>query len=69
MGVGSVTEAIITGLFALGVALLGWFLRRLDRNNTKQHADNTGLLHEIHADVKVVQQRLNHHIEWHLEDK
>lgn len=56
----------IAGLSAIAVVIVGWALRRLDHHNTEQHAENLGVLREIRDDVKVVQNRLNDHIDWHL---
>lgn len=59
-------EPVITGLFAVGVVVVGWLLRRFDRHNTVQHAENLGVLKEIRQDVKDVHNRVTDHIEWHL---
>ena len=52
---------------------LAWLLDRFDKRNTAQHKDNLDLLkdiqadvHEIQADVKTIDGRLDRHIEWHV---
>jgi hypothetical protein len=61
-------EAVIGGIFAVTVVVVGWGLKKFDARNTAQHAENLGVLKEIRDDVKDVQHRLSDHIEWHLKE-
>lgn len=59
------------------VALIGgplmFLIRMLDRHNTRQHGQNMDVLTAIKAsvdevknDVKQIDSRLEHHIDWHM---
>jgi hypothetical protein len=59
------------------VALIGgplmFLVRMLDRHNTRQHGQNMDVLTSIKAsveevknDVKQIDARLEHHIDWHM---
>lgn len=60
------------------VAIIGgplmWGLRRFDRRNTEQHAQNLNVLHfiredisEVKGDVKGINAKVDNHILWHLD--
>jgi hypothetical protein len=53
------------------VALIGsplmWFLSRLDKRNTEQHANSMQVLQEIKEDVREAKADIKKHIEWHLD--
>ena len=53
------------------VALIGgpvmWFLSRLDKRNTEQHANSMQVLKEIKEDVKEAKADIKNHIAWHLD--
>lgn len=57
----------------LAVALIGgpvmWFLTRFDRRNTDQHAENQKVLTRIESKIEKVDDRLNDHITWHIDQK
>lgn len=57
----------------LAVALIGgpvmWFLTRFDRRNTDQHAQNQAVLTRIESKIEKVDDRLNDHITWHIDQK
>ena len=57
----------------VAVALIGgpvmWFLTRFDRRNTDQHAENQKVLTRIESKIEKVDDRLNDHITWHINDK
>lgn len=57
----------------IAVALIGgpimWFLTRFDRRNTDQHAENQKVLTRIETKIEKVDDRLNDHITWHINDK
>jgi len=57
----------------LAVALIGgpvmWFLTRFDRRNTDQHAENQKVLNRIESKIEKVDDRLNDHITWHIDQK
>lgn len=64
--------AILVAFIGAGGPLI-WLLNRFDRRNTSQHNANMEVLrdiqadvHEIQSDVKVVDQRLSKHIDWHI---
>lgn len=46
-----------------------WFLTRFDRRNTDQHAENQKVLTRIETKIEKVDDRLNDHITWHINDK
>lgn len=59
------------------VALIGgplmFLIKMLDRHNTRQHSQNMDVLTSIKAsvdevrnDVKQIDARLEHHIDWHM---
>lgn len=55
------------------VAIIGgplmWFLARFDRRNTQQHGANMKVLERIESKVDKVDDRINGHIEWHLDQE
>jgi len=57
----------------LAVALIGgpvmWFLTRFDKRNTDQHAENQKVLNRIESKIEKVDDRLNDHITWHIDQK
>lgn len=57
----------------LAVALIGgpvmWFLTRFDKRNTDQHAENQKVLTRIESKIEKVDDRLNDHITWHIDQK
>ena len=57
----------------LAVALIGgpvmWFLTRFDKRNTDQHAENQKVLTRIESKIQKVDDRLNDHITWHIDQK
>jgi hypothetical protein len=57
----------------LAVALIGgpvmWFLTRFDKRNTDQHAQNQAVLTRIESKIEKVDDRLNDHITWHIDQK
>lgn len=59
------------------VALIGgplmFLVKMLDRHNTRQHGQNMNVLtsikssvEEVKNDVKKIEARLEHHIDWHM---
>lgn len=44
-----------------------WLLHRLDKRNSEQHQDNLDTLYDIRNRVDDVNNKLTHHIEWHLD--
>lgn len=60
-----------TAIVSVVVALIGgplmWLLHRLDKRNTEQHQDNLDTLYDIRNRVDDVNNKLTHHIEWHLD--
>jgi len=61
-------EAVIV---PIAIAIIGgpmmWLLHRLDRRNTDQHDQSMKILTEVRDDIKIVNRRLNKHIDWHAE--
>jgi uncharacterized membrane-anchored protein YhcB (DUF1043 family) len=57
----------------VAVALIGgpvmWFLTRFDKRNTDQHAENQKVLNRIESKIEKVDDRLNDHITWHIDQK
>ena len=57
----------------LAVAMIGgpvmWFLTRFDKRNTDQHAQNQAVLTRIESKIEKVDDRLNDHITWHIDQK
>ncbi len=55
------------------VAIIGgplmWFLARFDRRNTQQHGANMKVLERIEGKVDKVDDRINSHITWHLDQE
>jgi len=55
----------------LGAAIIAgpsmWYLRRFDRRNTDQHANNFEVLSSIKTGVERIETRLDTHLEWHSE--
>lgn len=55
------------------VALIGgpvmWFLSRFDKRNTDQHNANMHVLTRIEHKVDKVDERLDSHIDWHINHK
>ena len=55
----------------LGAAIIAgpsmWYLRRFDRRNTDQHAENFTVLSSIKTGVERIETRLDGHLEWHAE--
>lgn len=53
------------------VAIIGgpimWLLHRLDKRNTEQHQSNLDKLDSISNKVDDVNNKITHHIEWHLD--
>lgn len=60
-----------TAIVSIVVALIGgplmWLLHRLDKRNSEQHQDNLDTLYDIRNRVDDVNNKLTHHIEWHLD--
>ena len=58
-------------LIPIAVALIGgplmWVLKRFDKRNTHQHAQNLSVLERIEGKVDHVSDRLSDHIDWHLD--
>lgn len=56
----------------VAVAVIGgplmWFLRRFDRRNSEQHAQNLQSLNRIEKKVDKIDNRLDDHIHWHLDN-
>lgn len=52
------------------VAVIGgplmWLLSRFDRRNTQQHNANMKVLTRIESKVDKVDERLDSHIDWHI---
>lgn len=63
------SEWLIPPLVALISGPLVWLLRRLDRNNTDQHANSMRVLERIETKVDGVKEDLKDHIEWHLDQQ
>jgi len=61
------SEWLIPPIVALISGPLVWLLRRLDRNNTDQHANSMRVLERIETKVDSVKEDLKDHIEWHLD--
>jgi len=60
------------GVFATILApggLIALLIERTRRENNRDHARNSDLLHRIDGKVDKIDERLDHHIEWHLDDK
>ena len=57
----------------IAVALIGgpvmWFLSRFDNRNTEQHNANMQVLQRIETKVDKVDERLDGHIDWHINHK
>ena len=55
------------------VAIIGgpimWLLHRLDKRNTEQHQSNLDKLDSISNKVDDVNNKITHHIEWHLDQR
>ncbi len=55
------------------VAIIGgplmWFLARFDRRNSQQHGANMKVLERIEGKVDKVDDRINSHITWHLDQE
>jgi uncharacterized membrane-anchored protein YhcB (DUF1043 family) len=63
------SEWLIPPIVALISGPLVWLLRRLDRNNTDQHANSMRVLERIETKVDGVKEDLKDHIEWHLDQQ
>lgn len=46
-----------------------WFLHRFDKRNTEQHGSNMSVLERIEKKVDHIDDRVDHHINWHLGNK
>lgn len=57
----------------LSVAVIGgplmWFLHRFDKRNTEQHGNNMSVLERIEKKVDHIDERVDGHINWHLNNK
>jgi hypothetical protein len=55
----------------ISVALIGgpvmYFLRRFDRRNTDQHAENKAVLDLVLTGQERIESKVDGHIAWHLE--
>jgi positive regulator of sigma E activity len=49
--------------------LLAWLVKRFERRNDSQHAENQVVLVEIRDSVHHLSQRIDGHLEWHAERK
>lgn len=49
--------------------LIALLIERTRRENNRDHAKNSELLQKIDVKVDKIDERLDHHIEWHLDDK
>lgn len=49
--------------------LIALLIERTRRENNRDHAKNSDLLHKIDGKVDKIDERLDHHLEWHLDDK
>ena len=49
--------------------LIALLVERTRRENNRDHAKNSELLQKIDVKVDKIDERLDHHIEWHLDDK
>ena len=49
--------------------LIAILIERTRRENNRDHARNSELLYKIDGKVDKIDERLDHHIEWHLDDK
>ena len=49
--------------------LIALLIERTRRENNRDHAKNSELLQKIDGKVDKIDERLDHHIEWHLDDK
>ena len=49
--------------------LIALLVERTRRENNRDHAKNSELLQKIDGKVDKIDERLDHHIEWHLDDK
>lgn len=65
----ALTEAFYTAVF---VALIGgplmFGLRKFDKRNTDQHAENQVVLQEIRSEVGDIRKSQLEHLEWHVEN-
>lgn len=41
-------------------------IKRFDRRNTEQHDANSGVLQSIATKVDLIDEKITHHIDWHL---
>lgn len=60
-------DALVPIIVAVIGSPLMWFLSRLDKRNTEQHANSMTVLQEIKDDVKEAKADIKNHIEWHLD--
>lgn len=59
---------VVATILAPG-GLIALLIERTRRENNRDHARNSELLHRIDGKVDKIDERLDHHIEWHLDDK
>jgi len=60
-------ELVVTVLVAIIGGPIMWLLHRLDKRNTEQHQSNLDKLDVISNKVDDVNNKITHHIEWHLD--
>lgn len=66
---GAAASAIIVALITtMGTVLVALF-NSLRKENRRDHGIVTSKLEQLHQDVKDVDNKLDRHIDWHLDDK
>lgn len=50
----------------LTLSLVALLVKRFDKNNTNQHAENQTVLQEIRAEVGDIRKSQLEHLEWHV---
>ena len=57
---------VLASIVGPGGIIVG-FIERTRRENNRDHAKNSELLQKIDGKVDKIDERLDHHIEWHLD--
>jgi hypothetical protein len=62
-------QAIIVALIAAVGGILAALMQRLRVENKNDHGVVASLLEQLHSDVEKVEDKLDNHIDWHLNKK
>ena len=62
-------EAVLVAIIAAIGGILAALVQKGRKENREDHNVVANLLHVVHQDVKTVENKIDNHINWHLEEK